>query len=79
MKEEDGSLETTVYRKPTHTGRYLNFKSYCPRNHLEAVVRALFKRAETHCSNLVLRVEEECKIVAALSRNHYPKQFTESV
>ena len=67
IRSENGSLETTVYRKATRTGRYLNFKSYCPRNHWEAIVRALFKRAETHCSNVILRAEEECKIMAALS------------
>lgn len=62
MREEDGSLETTVYRKPTHTGRYLNFKSYCPRDHVKAVVRTVFKRAETHCSYLILRIEEHKKL-----------------
>ena len=72
IKEEDGLLETTVYRKPTHTGRYLNFNSYCPRHHVEAVIRTLFKRAETHRSNLALRVEEACKLMVDLSRNDYP-------
>ena len=38
---------------------------------MEAVVRTLFKRGETHCSNLMLKVEEESRIIADLSRNGY--------
>ena len=59
IRNDDGSIDTTVYRKPTHTGRYLNFYSDSPRAHLEAVVRSLFQRADTHCSNTALRTKEE--------------------
>ena len=34
----------------SHTHR--KFPKLHPRNHIEAVMRALFKRAETHCSNV---------------------------
>ena len=36
-RKEDGSLDITVYRKPTHTDRYLNFQSH----HLRRVKRGL--------------------------------------
>ena len=66
IRNDDGSIDTTVYRKSIHTGRYLNFHSDSPRTHLEAVVRSLFQRADTHCSNTALRVKEEFQIVIDL-------------
>ena len=44
-RKEDGASTTKVYRKPTHTGHYLNFPSYCPMEHKEAVGKAPFRRA----------------------------------
>jgi len=40
-RREDGSLDVSVYRKPTHMDRYLHFESH----HLTDVERSLHVRA----------------------------------
>ena len=77
-REDDGSIQTSVYRKPTHTGRYLHYHSDHPSEHLRAVMRFLFGRVETHCSNTAFKVEGECKIMEELQGNGYPKKLFES-
>ena len=42
-----GTLDTNIYRKPTHSERYLNFKSEHPLEHKSAVVNALTHRANS--------------------------------
>ena len=32
-RQDDGSIQTSVYQKPTHTGRYLHYHSDHPREH----------------------------------------------
>ena len=38
QRATDGKLETVVYRKPTHTDKYLSFNSHQPRSHKKSVV-----------------------------------------
>ena len=48
---EDGSLKSTVYRKPTHTDFYLQFDSHHPLIHKLGVIRSLQHRANTIISD----------------------------
>ena len=52
QRTTDGKLETVVYRKPTHTDKYLSFNSHHPRSHKKSVVTTLFQRAENLTSNI---------------------------
>ncbi len=52
-QRDGGSLDVTVYRKPTHTDRYLHFNSHHPLSAKRAAVRSLFDRAR----NVTLRKE----------------------
>ena len=75
QRTTDGKLETVVYRKPTHTDKYLSFNSHHPRTHKKSVVTTLFQRAENLTSNNDAR-ENECQYVTnVLKENNYPKSF----
>ena len=68
MPQPDGSLLTSVYRKPTCTGWYLQWNSH---HHLSAkfsVINTLKHRAQTVCSNQHLLKEEEDLLNKALKR-----------
>jgi len=45
-REHTGYLDYTVYRKPTHTDRYLNLRSDHPLQHKKAVIKTLLCRAK---------------------------------
>ena len=72
MPQPDGSIKTTVFRKPTHTDMYLHWDSY---HHLSAkysVINTLRHRAKTVCSTKQLLTEEEDHLYNALRRCKYP-------
>ncbi|CAH8434907.1 unnamed protein product, partial [Heterobilharzia americana] len=67
----DGGLDTTVYRKPTHSNRYLDFKSSHPVSVKAGLVKCLNNRAEkltSHCKDLNKELKH---IKEALITNNY--------
>ena len=68
-------LRTTVYRKPTHSGRYLNFNSNHPTEAKRSVVQALYNRLEYITTNDSDRQEEVARIEFELKQNDYPDEF----
>jgi hypothetical protein len=46
---KQSSIITTVYRKPTHTGCYLNFHSNHPPHIKRGIIRSLYNRATIIC------------------------------
>ena len=67
-------LSTTVYRKRTHTDKYLHFDSHHPLSHKLAVARTLFSRADTHCTFALDRTQEQLHVTQSLALNGYPHQ-----
>ena len=78
---ETGSLQTSVFRKETHTDRVLNFNSSHSSNAKSAVVRTLIDRIETHFADGDVngRDLETAHVQEVLRANDYPKRFVERV
>ena len=72
IPDEEGSLKTTVYRKPTHTDLYLQWDSNHTVSSKYSVVGSLQHRANTICSNPELLKQEEKHLEEALTRCKYP-------
>ena len=72
-RQDNGRLATKVYRKPTHTERYLSFHSHHPVAHKRAVVKSLINRAKIIPSSSDQRSKEIKHVTAALVANGYPK------
>ena len=64
--EEDGSLSTSVFRKPTHTDLYLQWDSHHTISFKYSVAGTLYHRAKTVCSNSQLLQKEEDHLCKAL-------------
>ena len=45
QRGEDGRLDITVYRKPTHTDRYLHFQSHHPTHIKRGLLRCPYDQA----------------------------------
>ncbi|CAF1119945.1 unnamed protein product, partial [Didymodactylos carnosus] len=67
--------ETTIYKKPTHTGLYLHWMSCQARKYKIGLIKTLTIRAIRICSSTKL-LKEECEhIEQCLIRNGYPKNL----
>ena len=72
ISDEDGRLNTTVYRKPTHTGQYLHWDSHHAITSKYSMIGTLYHRARTICSNPSQLQEEEKHLFKSLRKCKYP-------
>ena len=68
----DGSLSTSVFRKPTHTDLYLQWDSHHTLTSKYSMIGTLQHRAQTICSNPQLLQKEEQHLKNALKKCKYP-------
>ena len=68
-----------VYRKATHTSKYLDFHSHSPAQSKRTVVKTLLDRAKCISSTTARRRSEERRVINDLKANGYPENFIKSV
>ena len=66
-------IHCSVYRKPTHTDRYLDWNSNHPLSAKKAVVHTLTDRAKNVCSTPEILAKEMEYLHNVLRINHYPE------
>ena len=72
-RKQDGSISLSIYRKPTHTNQYLNFKSHHPLHQKLGVVRTLYQRCDRIVTNESEKKQEHDLIASSLASCGYPK------
>ena len=70
-REWDGSLSTSIFRKPAHAGRYLPFNSHHPFSQKVTVALTLYSRAEKIINKDSNRKSELSKIKDTLQSNEF--------
>ena len=70
--DEDGRLNTTAYRKLTHTDQYLHWDSHHAITSKYSVIGTLYHRARTACSNPSQLQKEEKHLFKSLRKCKYP-------
>jgi len=73
-RDENNKINFTVYRKPTNSGKFLDFRSYHSTSHKRNTILALKNRAQEICSSENLTPEYKI-INSQLKQNAYPKTF----
>ena len=79
VMNEGDKLNTTIFRKPTFTGLYTRWDSYCSTGQKIALVRSLTVRAKRICSPGQYLVDEVKQLKLIFERNGYPHPITDRV
>jgi hypothetical protein len=79
IKKSDGKFYTTIYRKPTFTGVYLNWLSLTDNQYKIGLINCLLDRAWKICTTYELFQEEANNIKTILRQNEYPNRVLDMV
>ena len=75
LREPDGRLTTSVYRKPTRTDQYLAYDSHQPQSVKRGIVKCLYKRTKCLVTKPSVISEEKKYLSSVLVSNGYPFSF----
>ena len=75
---KDARYETTICRKPTFTGLYTRWDSYCDPGQKIALIRSLTNRAKRICSPQLL-TDEIAQLKRIFHQNGYPPPIVDQV
>jgi len=75
MENQDGTLFTSVYHKPSYEPYYLPFNSVHPLHMKKNIPFAMLLRAVRYCSTFETYQRERDHLKMALLMNRYPSQF----
>ena len=73
-----GCIQVSVYRKPTHTDKYLEYNSHHPLQHKRSVVNTLLHRAQEIPSTNAEWSRERKHVIKVLRDNNYLLSFIRS-
>ena len=75
IRDSDGVLTTSVYRKPTHTDQYLAYDSHHPQSVKRGIVKCLYDRAKHLITKPSVISKEKKHLSSVLVSNGYPSSF----
>ena len=74
VERKDNSFVTSVYRKPTFTGQYVPWNSFCPERRKTNIIDCLVRRARMICSPS--KIDEELTTIKSVFLNlGYPEHI----
>ena len=75
LREPDGRLTTSIYRKPTHTDQYLAYDSHHPQSEKRGIIKCLYQRAKRLVTKPSVISKEKKHLSFVLVSNGYPFSF----
>ncbi len=79
VTRNNGSLSIDVYRKPTHTDKYLDYNSHDDKRHKVSTAQTLLHRTVTLPNTEEGKQQERKYVTHTLMSNGYPKKFFQQV
>ena len=75
IRDSNGVLTASVYRKPTHTDQYLAYDSHHPQSVKRGIVKCLYDRAKHLITKPSVISKEKKHLLSVLVSNGYPSSF----